>query len=265
MNLYLYVSANPLVLVDPMGLWGWDFLGKCLGSLNPWSWAEDRQQWETMMRANQDLRIQLLDRQLADGVISQQQANFERATVAIAINETLHALEEGEADSQVKVLETTRDAAIAVGTAPIGGALVKGASTLIRGANTGDDVLKVGTALTGSGDDAARAPTAYSTFSEQAVTGTTRQAHRTAANRQLYGELQNDPALRATYNRALGTDVMAYMQSGKSGLLNPPGMVWHHPVGAPGVVHLVPQAQHVSPAFQAVMHPNGIGGFAMHW
>lgn len=108
-------------------------------------------------------------------------------------------------------------------------------------------------------------PSAYSVFSEQTVTGTTRQTHRAQANRALFNQLDQNPGMRQSFDQAFGTDVMAHMRSGKSGLLNPPGTAWHHPIGGPGRVQLTPVWQHNGRAFQPLMHPNRLGGYATHY
>ena len=47
------------------------------------------------------------------------------------------------------------------------------------------------------------------------------------------------------------------------GTATPAGLRWHHAPGRPGVMQLVPEAQHTSGSiFQDVLHPGGSGGFA---
>jgi RHS repeat-associated protein len=107
----------------------------------------------------------------------------------------------------------------------------------------------------------ARNANAYEVLTEQAISGTSRSAHRAAANRALLSELQGDPALRAAFDELLGGDVARHMSSGKSGLRNPPGTVWHHPANNPGTVQLLKSAEHTNPSLQHVLHPDGIGGY----
>jgi hypothetical protein len=106
--------------------------------------------------------------------------------------------------------------------------------------------------------------TQFETLAEAPISGTTRSAHRAAANRNLVTELENDPALRAYFDDVLGTDVVEFMRSGSGGLRNPPGAVWHHPAGDPTRVILIRRTVHTMPELQPTLHPgpNGGGGFA---
>ncbi|WP_438483189.1 RHS repeat-associated core domain-containing protein [Oleiharenicola lentus] len=101
----------------------------------------------------------------------------------------------------------------------------------------------------------------YEVLSERTVSGTTRAAHRAAANRALLNQLDNSPELASMFKQQLDIDIGAAMRLGKSGPLNPPGTVWHHPVDNPNVVQLLRQLEHTNPALQPVLHPQGIGGF----
>lgn len=101
---------------------------------------------------------------------------------------------------------------------------------------------------------------AYETYFEARITGNTRAAHRSAANRNLANELGRHTDLADTFNREFGTNVLRHMQSGKK-LLNPPGTVWHHPATNPNVMHLLRTVEHTNPALQTVLHPDGVGGF----
>lgn len=96
---------------------------------------------------------------------------------------------------------------------------------------------------------------------EAPAIGSTRSAHRIGANRHLAGQLQASPDLRRMLDQALGTDVLGHMQSGRN-LLNPPGTVWHHPVANPNTVLLLRREEHMNPALQPILHPEGSGGFA---
>lgn len=73
--------------------------------------------------------------------------------------------------------------------------------------------------------------------------------------------LRNNAHRASAFNRQLGTDVLQHMQSGRS-LLNPPGTVWHHPVGNPNVVQLMLRSEHTNPLLQPILHPGGRGGWA---
>lgn len=65
--------------------------------------------------------------------------------------------------------------------------------------------------------------TQFETLYEAPITGTTRGAHRAAANRNLLGQLEADDAFRQSFDDMLGTDVVGHMQSGSGALKNPPG------------------------------------------
>ncbi|HVM53265.1 MAG TPA: hypothetical protein VM262_08720, partial [Acidimicrobiales bacterium] len=100
----------------------------------------------------------------------------------------------------------------------------------------------------------------FEALSSQPISGVTRSAHRTAANKQLFSQLEADPALRQFYDDALGTDVMAHMQSGRSGLRNPPGTQWHHPTWDPDSMLLLRTEVHRHPLLQHILHPGARGG-----
>jgi RHS repeat-associated protein len=102
---------------------------------------------------------------------------------------------------------------------------------------------------------------AYEVLYELPISGSTRSAHRASANRALLRQLDNDPNLAGMLNKMLGTDVAAAMRLGRSGPLNPPGTVWHHPANNPNALQLLRQTEHTNPALQPVLHPRGIGGF----
>lgn len=102
--------------------------------------------------------------------------------------------------------------------------------------------------------------TQFETLSSQPISGVTRSAHRATANKQLLSQLEADPALRQFYDDALGTDVMAHMQSGRSGLLNPPGTQWHHPTWDPDSLLLLRTEVHRHPLLQPILHPGARGG-----
>lgn len=107
---------------------------------------------------------------------------------------------------------------------------------------------------------APRNPNVYEAFFEAPITGTSRSAHRASANQYFANQLGQNADLAAAFNRELGTDVLSHMQSGKS-LLNPPGMVWHHPANNPSVMQLLRTGEHTNPSLQSILHPNGVGGF----
>jgi len=102
----------------------------------------------------------------------------------------------------------------------------------------------------------------YETIFEAPITGTTRSAHRTSANRFFTEQLENSSDLQRAVNSEFGTDVLQRMNSGAGrSLINPPGAVWHHPVDNPGVMRLLRTSEHTNPMLQPVLHPNNIGGY----
>jgi RHS repeat-associated protein len=105
----------------------------------------------------------------------------------------------------------------------------------------------------------------YEVLSEQAITGTSRTAQRASANQSLYGQLTSDPAFANAMNQQLGANVTAHMASGRSGLLNPPGTVWHHPANNPSVLQLMRSGEHSNPMLQQILHPSGVGGYGRYY
>jgi RHS repeat-associated protein len=111
---------------------------------------------------------------------------------------------------------------------------------------------------------AARNPNVYETLFEAPIQGTSRSAHRAAANEYLAGLLRRDARFGRMLDDELGTDVLKHMESGKR-LLNPPGTVWHHPVENQDVVRLLRRSVHQDPALQSTLHPGGIGGYGQFY
>jgi len=108
---------------------------------------------------------------------------------------------------------------------------------------------------------ALRNPNVYEALYEAPISGTTRAAHRTSANQVLANQLGSDAQLSGMFNQQLGDNVLQHMQSGRSGLLNPPGTVWHHPANNPNAMQLLRTGEHTTPSLQPVLHPGGVGGF----
>jgi RHS repeat-associated protein len=103
---------------------------------------------------------------------------------------------------------------------------------------------------------------AYEVFSEQTITGSSRSAHRLAANKGLLQRLESNADLARMYEEQFGTDVIGHMRSGAGGSLrNPPGAVWHHPGDNPRVLQLLLKGEHTDLALQELLHRDGIGGF----
>jgi hypothetical protein len=106
----------------------------------------------------------------------------------------------------------------------------------------------------------------FEVVTQQGISGTTRGAHRASANRALLEAIDCDPNFARQLGEILGVDdVAAYMRSGRSGLLNPPGTEWHHPIQNPAVMQLLRREVHRHPELQAILHPDNIGGFGTHF
>jgi hypothetical protein len=101
----------------------------------------------------------------------------------------------------------------------------------------------------------------YQTFMEAPITGSWRSSHRRQANRYLEKQLAENPDFADFLNRELKTDVLAHLRS-SYWRLNPPQMVWHHPVEKKlmGFVHLLQVEEHTNPELQLILHPGGRGG-----
>ena len=98
--------------------------------------------------------------------------------------------------------------------------------------------------------------------------GSSRSAHRNAANKQFYEALKNNPDFKKAIDKFFGYDVMDYMKSGSGGYKNPsPEWVWHHPADRPGVIQLIPKNQHQASELQIFLHPgpNGEGGYGLYY
>ena len=99
----------------------------------------------------------------------------------------------------------------------------------------------------------------YEVVSEVRISGTTRSAHRAAANRNLVLQLEGSPQLQGQLNEIFGQDVLQHMNSGAGrNLLNPPGGVWHHPIDNPSVMQLLRQGEHANPLLQPILHPGNV-------
>ena len=106
----------------------------------------------------------------------------------------------------------------------------------------------------------------FEVLSEQPISGTSRGAHRGAANRALLRQLEADPQLAAQFNQIIGTeDVVSHMQSGSGTPRNPPSTEWHHPIDVPDAAWLLRRGAHRAPDLQPILHPDNIGGFGTHF
>jgi len=105
----------------------------------------------------------------------------------------------------------------------------------------------------------------HEVLSEVVISGATRTAHRTSANKTFANTLEGDANFAQWMSRLLGKDVLTHMNSGKSGLKNPPGTEWHHPKGIPSIMLLLRREVHRDKSLQGVLHKDGTGGFADHF
>lgn len=91
--------------------------------------------------------------------------------------------------------------------------------------------------------------------------GVSRAAHAQEANEQMLRSMESDPAL-AQRMSDLGVQINR-TTTGAAPRLSPPNWTWHHAT-EPGAMQLVPREQHTSGSiFQGVLHPNGVGGYAL--
>ncbi len=102
-------------------------------------------------------------------------------------------------------------------------------------------------------------------MSEQPISGTSRSAHRSTANRNLMNDMTQNPDLANSLNKELGADVVNHMNSGKGALKNPPGTQWHHPKENPSVMQLLKTDEHQNSFLQEILHGGGTGGYADHF
>jgi hypothetical protein len=108
----------------------------------------------------------------------------------------------------------------------------------------------------------------YETIAEVPISGATRGAHRASANTAFARQLEGSSELQSGFNQLFGQDVLQHMNSGAGrALVNPPGAVWHHPVGNPGVLQLLKTGEHTNPLLGPILHPlpNRTGGFGAHF
>ncbi len=106
----------------------------------------------------------------------------------------------------------------------------------------------------------------FEVLAEQPISGTTRSAHRAAANRGLLQRLEANPQLNRQLSKLLGVeDVAVHMGSGRSALRNPLGTEWHHPIENADVIMLLRRQVHRNPDLQGILHPGNIGGFGTHY
>jgi hypothetical protein len=89
-----------------------------------------------------------------------------------------------------------------------------------------------------------------------------RPAHFMAANENLLRAMA-DPEMAPALRGTLGANFEGTIISVEGGVLgqSPAGWTWHHVPDLPGVMQLVPRAQHQSSLLAPIFHPGGKGGF----
>ena len=83
--------------------------------------------------------------------------------------------------------------------------------------------------------------------------------------KELEELLKTHPQLRKQLDDAFGTDVLAHMKTGKSGLKNPPKTELHHPIDTPEHLEVLRTDVHRNPELQDILHPDNIGGFGTYY
>ena len=135
----------------------------------------------------------------------------------------------------------------------LGAAVLGGSSSIIGRSSKG--AIGEETALTRNGF--------FEVLSEKPIAGSSRTAQRASANNALYKDLGNDTNFSGSFDETLGQNVMEHMKTGKSGLKNPPGTEWHHPIERPDTMLLLRKEVHRHPKLQNYFHPYQRGGFAL--
>jgi RHS repeat-associated protein len=104
MNLYEYVSSNPMTFLDSLGLE--------INWWNPFTWGNPTKsddEWHGMMKKNRDM---LLDKVKGDDL----QARRDRAAINKIHDDAWLELQQIRVDAGIKKIETARDIAITVGS-----------------------------------------------------------------------------------------------------------------------------------------------------
>ncbi len=85
-----------------------------------------------------------------------------------------------------------------------------------------DEVIKYGDDLIEGVGKATPSGNQYSNMFEANITGSSRGAHRSQANKQFFNALESNPGFAKQVDDFFGYDTMKYMKSGKgNSLLNP--------------------------------------------
>ncbi|MGH6645595.1 RHS repeat-associated core domain-containing protein [Aquabacterium sp.] len=129
------------------------------------------------------------------------------------------------------------------------------ASGLATATNIGASLIGGGEfKLLGSAKGAAGYSVGFETTIAKAGAGT-RASHFADANASLLATMKSDASFAKTMED-LGVSVGRMDRS-------PANWTWHHVADQPGVMQLVPRAQHQAGSFQSLLHPDGVGGFKL--
>ena len=273
-NWYIYAAGNPVMYNDPTGNWIHIALGAVVGGL-----IGGAMDFGMQMIANggdiSQVNLRSIGASFVSGAVT---GGLAAATGGLSLTGQVgasaliggigygtynlvngsNATLEGFAQSMIAGAAAP---VIAKGISMAGSAISKGISK-VRSAfakGTGQGITG-GLSTTNNGKQ-------YSTLYEASTgSGSSRSAHRNAANKQFYNQMTNDTQFKNVMDDFFGYNVMDYMKSGKGGLKNPStDWVWHHPADAPGMIRLIPKNQHQNSVLQNILHPgpNGQGGFGL--
>lgn len=102
----------------------------------------------------------------------------------------------------------------------------------------------------------------YEVLVRAPISGSTRAAQRRAANKWLANKLKDPEWSKVFENIFEGDGSMLDNMRRGSGLTNPEGYVWHHPIDSGSFMELLLKGEHTNPLLQPVLHPGGLGGYS---
>ncbi|XXU81017.1 RHS repeat-associated core domain-containing protein [Sorangium sp. So ce1151] len=184
---------------------------------------------------------------------------YHEAGVLGALNAVnpLYQIARNGADTALAIDRGDHRAAGAAGVKTI----LLGAATVF-GAGKGIGALAEESAMTAG--IARVAPRGYSVAFETTIPKVgagSRGAHFKAANEALLAAMKVSPDFGSRIE-ALGIKVPT-SGAGTALQRSPAAWTWHHVPDRPGVMQLVPAAQHQGGPWQPLVHPNGVGGFKL--
>jgi RHS repeat-associated protein len=292
-NRYVYVLNNPLILTDPSGLQAGDYAGTVYTDGTRYSNVPGDDSWrpftgDITYTASDgytyrvvgsgwtqlgDPPSTMLLNALSDTGIGA--AQFGWNSMAFVSNSFYRALEQPspfagswnesmiihrtpywEAENQ-----TQANAQLAMTGVSLFWGLA-GAATRTATTSSGGTIRAIPSAdeIVGSGN-------AYSVafetrLSSSSYPGLTRAQHFQEANRNLFNAMEADTQFNTQMNTLIpGIQQQLRSTNGAFSPRSPANWTWHH-AQRPGVMQLVPRAQHRAPGpIQRLLHPNGIGGF----